>query len=137
METLGACPATRTTLAEGPYSFKKHLAAELIFLAGRNRSISVDQLNSVLLQDWRYRARNKERDGDAAYAGNVRVLNAGNHSIRLAKLPTKVRLIGSNGKSSSTMYGTEVLGSESSNQGSDGDVKRSDCSEGGCSEGRS
>ncbi|KAK4548455.1 hypothetical protein LTR36_009365 [Oleoguttula mirabilis] len=94
METLGACPATRTTAAEGAHNFTKRLAGELIFLGNSKRSISVDQLNSNLLQDWRYRARAHERytedlDGDAAYAGNVRVLNTGNRSIILGKLPAR------------------------------------------------
>ena len=87
METLAACPATSNAAGYDPFSFTKRLAGQLIWLSGQSRSMSVDELNTTMQQDWRYQVtRHPENSPDQQIAsGNVRVLNCGGPSIVLQK----------------------------------------------------
>ena len=100
METLAACAAAcQTPLGQtlhhfGIYihSFTQRLVGQMTLQHGNPAGVSVDRYNTLLSQDWRYReVRFVHVEDVQGYASaNVRVLNTGDRSIVLKRLPKSV-----------------------------------------------
>ena len=85
METLAACKAGGVTNAEPPHDFASRLAGQLVLLSGEE-GMTVSQLNSMLLRDWRNREFQTKSARHKRSAQNVRILNCGKESIVLRRL---------------------------------------------------
>ncbi|KAK4548454.1 hypothetical protein LTR36_009364 [Oleoguttula mirabilis] len=84
METLAACPSRSTTTASPPHNFSRRLAGQLMLHAGRPGGMSVDELSSLLVHDWRYRENSSGEERESKE--NVRILNCGEGSIVLERM---------------------------------------------------
>ncbi|KAK6394334.1 hypothetical protein LTR65_001668 [Meristemomyces frigidus] len=88
METLAACPSKSLTISNGRHTFANRFAGQLILHAGE-KGMTVDQYNTLLACDWRYRDDRGVSADPNTMRGNVRFLTCGRGSIVLERLPSK------------------------------------------------
>jgi hypothetical protein len=88
METLAACGRDEMSILHGKHGFSQRLAGHLNAFAQTQSGVTVDELNTVLLQDGRSLLDVIHVDG-MSYKGsrqNARILNCGQGSILLKPL---------------------------------------------------
>lgn len=90
IETLAACPSKASCYLGGRHNFTDRLAGQLI-LHAREKGMSVDQYNTILAHDWRYRAGKDTPERREVTGGNVRFLICGSGSILLERLQPAVK----------------------------------------------